>query len=98
MRHVLFALLAIAWPVVQEAVRPRPADIAFRVQMIDPGFSESVAVADFINKGGRNDILTSMAHSYGVLWLEQHQCRTSTETVTWTSSRRGRQGCSCLRI
>jgi hypothetical protein len=24
-----------------------------------------------INKDGRNDILTTMAHSYGVLWLEQ---------------------------
>jgi hypothetical protein len=36
----------------------RPADIAFRVQMIDPGFSESVAVADF-NKDGRLDILSA---------------------------------------
>ena len=24
-----------------------------------------------VNKDGRNDILTSMAHSYGVLWFEQ---------------------------
>ena len=36
----------------------RPADIAFRVQMIDPGFSESVAVADF-NNDGRLDILSA---------------------------------------
>lgn len=36
----------------------RPADIAFRVQMIDPGFSESLAVADF-NKDGRLDILSA---------------------------------------
>lgn len=36
----------------------RPADIAFRVQMIDPGFSESVAVADF-NRDGRLDILSA---------------------------------------
>ena len=40
------------------SVRSRPADIAFRVQMIDPGFSESVAVADF-NKDGRLDILSA---------------------------------------
>jgi hypothetical protein len=39
-------------------IRTRPADIAFRVQMIDPGFSESVAVADF-NKDGRPDILSA---------------------------------------
>ena len=36
----------------------RPLDIAFKVQMIDPGFSESVAVADF-NKDGRLDILSA---------------------------------------
>ena len=36
----------------------RPLDIAFRVQMIDPGFSESVAVADF-NRDGRLDVLSA---------------------------------------
>ncbi len=36
----------------------RPLDIAFEVQMIDPGFSEAVAVADF-NKDGRLDILSA---------------------------------------
>ena len=36
----------------------RPLDIAFRVHMVDPGFSESVAVADF-NKDGRLDILSA---------------------------------------
>jgi hypothetical protein len=36
----------------------RPADIAFSVKMIDPGFSESVAVADF-NRDGRLDILSA---------------------------------------
>ena len=35
-----------------------PRDIAFRVQMVDPGFSESVAVADF-NRDGRLDILSA---------------------------------------
>src|SRR6187551_1260247 len=58
MLHLLFGWLALAWPVAQDAVRSRPADIAFRVQMVDPGFSESVAVADF-NKDGRRDILSA---------------------------------------
>jgi hypothetical protein len=58
MLHLLFGLLALAWPVAQDPVRTRPADIAFRVQMIDPGFSESVAVADF-NRDGRLDILSA---------------------------------------
>jgi hypothetical protein len=39
-------------------VTSRPADIAFRMHMVDPGFSESVAVADF-NKDGRLDILSA---------------------------------------
>ena len=26
-----------------------------------------------INKDGRSDVLTSMAHSYGVLWFEQRR-------------------------
>jgi hypothetical protein len=46
----LFLLLA--------QVSSRPLDIAFRVHMVDPGFSESVAVADF-NKDGRLDILSA---------------------------------------
>ena len=36
----------------------RPLDITFRVHMVDPGFSESVEVADF-NKDGRLDILSA---------------------------------------
>ena len=60
LHFVLSALLGIwlqtAAPASQ--VRSRPADIAFRVQMIDPGFSESVAVADF-NRDGRLDILSA---------------------------------------
>jgi len=57
MLNILFALITLAWP-AQEAVRTRPPDIAFKVQMIDPGFSESVAVADF-NQDGRLDILSA---------------------------------------
>jgi hypothetical protein len=41
----------------------RPADIAFRVQMIDPGYSETAAVAD-LNRDGRPDIIS------GESWYE----------------------------
>ncbi len=54
-------------------VRSRPADIAFKVQMIDPGFSESVAVADF-NKDGRLDIL-SAEHWYEAPAWTKHKIR-----------------------
>ena len=53
---LLILLGLIAWQAPSGT--SRPADIAFRVQMIDPGFSESVAVADF-NKDGRLDILSA---------------------------------------
>src|SRR5215207_2097302 len=52
---VIAQLSAPAAPVTSGS---RPADIAFRVHMIDPGFSESVAVADF-NNDGRLDILSA---------------------------------------
>jgi hypothetical protein len=51
-------LLLIAQVAPAAAQSSRPPDIAFRVQMVDPGFSESVAVADF-NKDGRLDILSA---------------------------------------
>ena len=44
MLHLLIALFVHAWsqpPAGAPPVRTRPADIAFRVQMIDPGFSEN---------------------------------------------------------
>ncbi|SDF18901.1 FG-GAP repeat domain-containing protein [Terriglobus roseus] len=41
----------------------RPADIAFRVQMIDPGYGETVTVAD-VNRDGKLDIVS------GESWYE----------------------------
>ena len=55
MLYWLVLLVAQVAPAVQAS---RPLDIAFRVHMVDPGFSESVAVADF-NKDGRLDILSA---------------------------------------
>ena len=69
MLNLLFGLLALAWPLPQEPVRSRPADIAFKVQMIDPGFSESVAVADF-NKDGRLDILSAESWYEAPAWTK----------------------------
>ena len=58
----MFYVLLLLPLLIAQAVGPvqtsRPLDIAFRVQMIDPGFSESVAVADF-NRDGRLDILSA---------------------------------------
>lgn len=66
---VLLAELAAQVPVAGS----RPADIAFRVQMIDPGFSESVAVADF-NRDGRLDIL-SAEYWYAAPGWTKHKIR-----------------------
>jgi hypothetical protein len=55
MLYWLLLLIAQVAPAVQAS---RPLDIAFRVHMVDPGFSESVAVADF-NKDGRLDLLSA---------------------------------------
>lgn len=41
----------------------RPADVAFRVKMIDPGYNETVAVAD-LNNDGKPDIIS------GESWYE----------------------------
>jgi hypothetical protein len=85
---VLCAILALA--VVASTTRmraqsplgaSRPADIAFRLQMIDPGFSESVAVADF-NKDGRLDILSAE------YWYEAPAApAASTATAGWKKQR-----------
>ena len=59
-RLLCATLFAIA---IQSAVAPRPADVAFRSRMIDPGASETAAVAD-VNHDGRLDIVS------GEFWYE----------------------------
>ncbi len=76
MLHVVLAGLLGIWlqtAVPASPVRSRPADIAFKVQMIDPGFSESVASADF-NKDGRRDVL-SAEHWYEAPSWTKHKIR-----------------------
>jgi hypothetical protein len=51
----------------------RPADIAFNVQMINPGYSESVAVADF-NRDGKLDILSAESWYEAPDWIK-HKVR-----------------------
>ncbi len=53
---------------------PRPADIAFRTQMIDPGYSETAAVAD-LNHDGRPDIISADSWYEAPLWTK-HPLRT----------------------
>jgi hypothetical protein len=72
MLSLLFALSA-GLTTQLGAPASRPADIAFRVQMIDPGFSESVAVADF-NKDGRLDILSAEYWYQAPAWTK-HKIR-----------------------
>jgi hypothetical protein len=51
----------------------RPADIAFRVQMIDPGYSETVVVAD-LNRDGKPDIISGESWYEAPTW-KKHPLR-----------------------
>lgn len=47
----------------------RPADIAFRIHMIDPGYNETVAVAD-INRDGKPDIVSGESWYEAPHWIK----------------------------
>jgi hypothetical protein len=70
---MFYLLVLLIAQVAAPAQRGRPADIAFRVHMVDPGFSESVAVADF-NKDGRLDILSAEYWYEAPAWIK-HKIR-----------------------
>jgi hypothetical protein len=53
---ILAAMIGMCVEAMQ--AESRPADIAFRTQMIDPGYSETVAVAD-INRDGKLDLISA---------------------------------------
>lgn len=57
--------IVLCMAVAAQVARPasRPADIAFNITMIDPGYGETVAVAD-INRDGKLDIVS------GEIWFE----------------------------
>ena len=94
-------LLTAAWALAalagvpasaQAPVRSRPADIAFNVRMIDPGFSESVAVAD-LNRDGRLDILSAEYWYQAPTWTK-HKIRDIGFNGAGTSSARRRTASS----
>jgi hypothetical protein len=56
-------ILLLSVSLISAQIAPRPPDVPFRARMIDPGASETAAVAD-INHDGRLDILS------GEFWYE----------------------------
>ncbi len=48
---------------------PRPADIAFNIRMIDPGYSETAAIAD-LNHDGRPDIISAESWYEAPHWIK----------------------------
>ena len=53
------------------AAASRPADITFRVKMIDPGATETTAIAD-VNKDGLPDIISGDSWYEAPLWKKHH--------------------------
>ena len=68
MLELLLVLIAQASPVPAPVQASRPPDIAFKVQMVDPGFSEFAAVADFNRDGAsRRAAGSSTSSARGVM-------------------------------
>jgi hypothetical protein len=70
---MLFLLVILIAQAVAPPQKSRPADIAFSMHMVDPGFSESIAVADF-NKDGKLDILSAESWYEAPNWT-RHKIR-----------------------
>lgn len=70
---VLGLVLFVAGVALPARPASRPADIAFNVKMIDPGYGETVAVAD-INQDGKADIISGENWYEAPRW-EKHPLR-----------------------
>ena len=73
-RLTLLSLSAILTVVAVTYAAPRPADIRFHVTMIDPGYGETVAVAD-LNRDGKLDIVAGESWYEAPDW-KKHPLRT----------------------
>lgn len=69
MRRRTLLPLFLALPAFLAATRP--ADIAFKVTMIDPGYNETAAVAD-INHDGKPDIVSGDSWYEAPTWTKHH--------------------------
>jgi len=68
-RRILIPLILLSAPAFFAATRP--ADIAFRVTMIDPGYNETAAVAD-LNHDGKPDIISGDSWYEAPTWTKHH--------------------------
>lgn len=70
MRLLIFGICAsLLVGTVVAAASSRPADIAFRTSMIDPGYGETVAVAD-VNRDGKPDIIAGESWYEAPRWVK----------------------------
>jgi hypothetical protein len=69
MRVRFLGWMALALSVGTASSSSRPADIAFQTKMIDPGYGETVAVAD-INRDGKLDIVSGESWYEGPHWVK----------------------------
>ncbi|HTJ29834.1 MAG TPA: VCBS repeat-containing protein [Acidobacteriaceae bacterium] len=69
MRRRVYIPLLLALPALLAATRP--ADIAFRITQIDPGYNETVALAD-INHDGKLDIISGENWYEAPHWTKHH--------------------------
>lgn len=80
MRTVPVVLLLV-WLSLLLTGASRPADIAFRIRMIDPGYCETVAVAD-LNNDGKPDIISGESWYEAPNWTK-HSLRAIDATINY---------------